>query len=302
LGAQISRRILALKIAFITGRRSVFVDEVMHPYVDCYAPISSLPQTSYLTDGEPKFDFDAPNSHRIARFDFWDFWSNVDLRNKVLGYAPMELAEYGETGKLIFDGILSSSMRLREEFANYIESEYTRLGLNDFVAVHFRRGDKSVETPYVPAKKYKESILSQVKRCGATQIFIASDSNNAVRDLDLESSGLQVIFDTEEIRYNNANHRFLRTNPQLAAQETKTSIKNIYLLARGRRVVGQDNAHFATIAAGMIAARQPPKYGELIAGDLLMKSPTVRFYYSIKQGIRRVGKKLLPRKVISNLK
>jgi hypothetical protein len=283
LGAQISRRVLALRVAYMTGRRAVFPNESMYPYETCYLPLG----------GDSTISFKAVNDR--IEFDFWKFWEDSVAREDVYKFLPAGLAN-SEVSQLLFEGILLSKMPLKDSYENYITAAKIRLNLEDpYIGLHYRRGDKKVETPYVPTKKYREEVIRIAKETGINKVFIASDSPAALRELNLEEAGLISIFDFDEIRYNNANHRFLMANQDKAKEETLTAIKNIYLLAGAKKVVGQTNAHFATLAAAMICYRDNTYLpGVLIPGEIQMNSPLIAIKYRLKNFVKNIVKKLFP--------
>ncbi|MBS1209304.1 MAG: hypothetical protein H6R19_1702 [Proteobacteria bacterium] len=295
LGAQISRRVLAMRIACMTGRRAAFPQESMYPYDTCYEPLEGAGSMSNGETPESVLDFNDADRQGAVRFDFWKFWEDEEQRKIVYEFLPSGLANT-EGGQALFEGILLSKMQLKTAYTDYVASAASRLELSgDYIGVHYRRGDKKVETPYVPTSKYREAILRLVRETGIKKVFLASDSPAALEELDLESAGVTVVFDHEEIRYNNANHRFLMQNQDKAVQETMTAIKNIYLLAGARKIVGQNNAHFATLAAAMISFRDLTiDPGVLIPGELLMSSPLVAAKYRVKNLAKLVIKTLFP--------
>src|SRR6202042_2653128 len=98
-----------------------------------------------------------------------------------------------------------------------IDAEQLRLGVCDnTLGVHLRRGDKNVETAYVSAKHFNAPIARIYKVGRFDSVFLASDSPQAAAEIDLPP-GVKLIFDRDEKRYNNANHKMLFCNPDLAS-------------------------------------------------------------------------------------
>lgn len=295
LGAQISRRLLALRIANLTGRRSVFIDEVMRPYSACYQPLSAAPYPPFKWEELPTLSSELDSPERICKFDFWSFWADEARRESVLNGCPRVSGNSG-LDALAFDGMLFSTTRLLPEFAQYVAHASARLGLDGvpYIGLHYRRGDKKAETPYVPTDVYRAKVAAEAEASGLRNVYVASDSPHALEELQLEKLGLTPIFDSTERRYNNANHRFIAKNSELALEETRTAIKNIYLLSAASRVVGQTNAHFATLAASALAYRNALS-PTLIPGEIRLTSRLTKIHYSTKNVTKEFVKKMLPR-------
>ena len=300
LGAQISRRILAVRVALITGRAAIFPNENFFPYIPCYKPLTR--EENLLQVGlEPSFLFDNNSYPSVVKFDFWRFWKNESEKTLVYGFTPPELDGFSNPN-LILDGIIFSTFSLLDEFNEQIAINLKRFSIdNSVLGVHFRRGDKFIETPYVPIAEYKKAICRVSERTGLSRVFVASDSPRAVEELGLARLGFDVIFDEQEQRFNNASHKFLLRNRHLARQETFSALRNIYLLSNCSRIVGQDNAHFARLAAGAISVRRnTPDFGELIPGGILLERRYWHAIYRCFHLARGIGKKIFPGLTISN--
>ena len=89
-------------------------------------------------------------------------------------------------------------------------------------------------------------------------------------------------------------------NPELAAGETYVAFKNLRLLAACGGIVGQDNAHFATIAANYIFQRDSnPERIVLLDGRIAeSQSARLRLLYGAKRGIRNLAKQVIPQPVL----
>lgn len=294
LGAQISRRVLAFRIGLLTGCRVAFPAESMFPYQNAFVGIGSNEPTGGVRVINP-FQEIGPGHHV---FDFWGFWENVPLRNRLLGSLPVECPSVPWDFGLALDGVICSFFELKPDYQMMVEGHRCRLGLpNAYLGVHYRRGDKRAETPYVPVEEYRRAVLELAQKTGIDVVYVASDSPDAVRELDLSSAGLKVFFDGDERRLNNANHRYLMANQEESVLETETAIKNIYLLAGAQGLVGQSNAHFATLAASMISARDPDlteKSIIIIPGDFLMRKASYRVIYQLRAKVRAIGKIVMP--------
>jgi len=303
LGAQLSRRILGLKIGYLTRKKAFFPSESMYPYENCFADsLNEGEVSSDYVSSLPEFDVFNYAEGVSYRFDFWKFWSNSEAKAAVYGYIPDCLKGVGNAER-IFEGCLLNLFQLKPEYDEFVAEARARLGLLDgYISIHYRRGDKKVETPYVPTEVYRNELIGQLKKTGVAKVFVASDSPYAVNDLAL-SGDVVVVFDGDEIRYNNANHKFLMKNRGLSKQETLTAIKNIMLLSGGVRVVGQDNAHFATLASSVICLKNGgDDYGRLIPGQLLFEKKSVYLRYKLKEAIKKLVKRILPGLTLRNRK
>ena len=130
---------------------------------------------------------------------------------------------------------------------------------------------------------------------------LASDSPDAAAEIQLPPR-VKLIFDSDEKRYNNANHKMLFRNPDLARQETFTAVKNLTLLSACGGIVGQDNAHFATIASAIIASSGSPTRIILLNGKLAeFEVPILGLYFRLKRTVRAFVRNRLPRRLLQKL-
>jgi hypothetical protein len=295
LGGQISRRLLAIRVGLMTGRTAVFPNEDFFPYENVFEPLTEVNLS--MSESVPPIDLTSleSDSRPLVYFDFWAFWRNEALRHLIYSALPTEINGV-PNGASLLDGIIFSSFRLKAacsaEIAPYLAHINT---LGPVIGVHFRRGDKYVETPYVDAAVYRTQIEAVATRHHIRNVFISSDSSNAVRELALDETRFKIYFDAKEKRYNNANHKFLMAHRELAPQETFTAIKNIYMLSCCTQIVGQTNAHFASLAAGQLyVTRMDPEFGVLIDPMLAPKNWSMRLLNSIYRYSRKVGKRMLP--------
>jgi hypothetical protein len=299
LGGQIARRLLAVRVGLLTRRTAVFLEEDFYPYENAFEPLSTALD---ISDDVPEFQTEmSADVAPVVKFNFWKFWADEIFKAKVYGYIPAELANEKHPG-ILLDGAIFDTFRLKPEYEETISSSLIHIdSLKPVIGVHFRRGDKSVETPYVTAQDYRSAIEMIAAASQIRNVFISSDSPDAVKELNLDPSRFQIFFDHDEKRYNNANHKFLMRNRHLAKQETVTAIRNIYTLARCTAVVGQSNAHFAHLAAGSIAARnEDAEYGLLIEPATVPENWAKRQLYRARQKLRSAAKLLLPRHTLKH--
>jgi hypothetical protein len=295
LGGQISRRVLAIRVGLMTGRTAVFPEENFFPYENVFEPLTAA--TFAISKPAPPIDLTCleGDSRPVVCFDFLACWNDKALRELVYSALPIEVNGIVD-GALLLDGIIFSTFRLKPPYQAGIAPYLAQIkAMGPVIGVHFRRGDKYVETPYVDAAVYRSHIEAVAARHSIRNVFISSDSPNAIRELALDETLFNIHFDVNERRYNNANHKFLMAHRELASQETFSAIKNIFMLSCCTQIVGQTNAHFAHLAAGRLyVTRMDPDFGVLIDPMLAPKNLSMRLLNSIYRYSRNVGKRILP--------
>lgn len=294
LGGQISRRLVGLKLSLLSDRKVVFPHRSEPPYDQVFESIHSDVDYDALSNGAIEVESPTFPSDKLVKLDFWRMWNDPTFRQRVYDFVPDDLRACAEP-TLYFDGLLLSFCRLIREHQVMVANEAERFGIgDDTLGVHVRRGDKSVETPYVPLSVINNEIRRLCAQEGFRQVFACSDDPSIFTQLEMPP-GVELVYDKDEIRYNNANHRLLMKDRSLATQETRTAVKNIYLLGRCGGIIGQSNAHFATLAGSQISYRRKRFVGSLVDGEYALKrSPATRFYYGVRRGARSAAKWLLP--------
>ncbi len=293
LGGQISRRLQGLRLALLCDRKVVSEHLSEPPYGQVFHPLHS-PFPFSPEKAAPLEGLEPGTGPPLAVLDFWRMWETPSLRRSLTEFIPpgLERPVYPE---LYLDGLLLAFCRLTEEHAKHVDSARQRLGVDDrTLGVHLRRGDKSVETPYVPIEDVNEAVAQKLETGMFDSVFLASDDPAASAQITLPKD-VRLIFDDTEKRYNNANHRFIRANPGLAGEETRTAVKNIYLLGACSAVVGQWNAHFATLAASLIYFRTGRYDSVLLDPNLgLKRSFSTRIVHRTTQFLRAIAKTVAP--------
>lgn len=296
LGGQISGRVHTLALALALGRKALFLGLADPPYGQSLAPLHSpeaLPDDPKMV---PLATLTVDQKDPVVRYD------PLHMTIGGLGFDAVLLASVSErlgteiADRPMLEGLIFNWMKPTEELASFCESERLRLGIDGTtLGVHFRRGDKTVETAFVPAAEVNRQIAAVHRQWPFQSLFLASDSPLAPQEI-VCPDGVRLIFDAGEKRYNNANHKMLIASPELAEGETRVAFKNIALLAACGGAIGQDNAHFATLAAGAILAREgEPARIVLIDGRIAEKrSLALRIWFQIKLALRAVARRLLP--------
>jgi len=123
------------------------------------------------------------------------------------------------------------------------------------IGVHVRRGDKNTECPFIPTQRYihfcQEIINQNLGK--KIQLFLASDDSTSLHEFsEVLPSSIEILWDKNEVRFNNANALMIREQPNLAMQESMTAAKNICLLGQCDYVIGMASAQF-TWLGGLLA-------------------------------------------------
>lgn len=256
-GGQLSKRLLGLKIGLALGRKAIFLDDADFPYIQSISRMFSWPHDPALAADWPVLEVREPDPRPLARFDYFGAMKKLGrltVEEWVKGLLAEKL-ELTPDDLQKLDGWLIRSLQFVPDFERRLGADVARLGVSkDVLGVHVRRGDKKVETAYVPLETINEAIRRIYAAWKFTSVFVATDSDKALRDLKLPQ-GVRLLFDRDEIRHNNANHKMLLAYPEMAAGETYVAFKNFRLLCECGGIVGQNNAHFASIAASYIFNR-----------------------------------------------
>jgi len=294
LGGQIAVRLVGLRLALLFDRKVIFSHLDEPPYGQVFAPLHSSADFNQLKKIATNYFADGSKSEPVVMLDKWEMLEAPELQKLIYEYVPEGLPSICEPARYV-DGLLLSFCHLIPKLKLMLSSAADRLCIgDDTLGVHVRRGDKNVETPYVPIDAINREIHRLCGERGFRRIFVSSD-NDAVFDEIVVPPGTQLVFDKEERRYNNANHKFLLKSPQFSEQETATAVKNIFLLGRCGGIVGQSNAHFATLAAAQICFRKKGEFGALLQGDYVLRSSRVRrFSHSFKLGLRSAARRAFP--------
>jgi hypothetical protein len=276
-GAQFERRVMGLQLAYMYGRTAVFVNEHSPPYAPCFEPTGRFKYNDIEHLPSEVLDFTLNQEAKVAFFDFDAFWRDPSLHRPFYDWVPEDFKpldtmldtdpvkqsnwldpEFKRMGvaKRLFEGQLLSRFTYLPDYAEAIEATKRRIGFSSpIIGVHIRRGDKQTENPYVPLRRYFSEILRAVEETGINRVFVSSDDPGVFARLP-EKDRIEYVYDTEEPRYNNANHRMLAKDPGLAWQETFTALKIFDLLSHCDVIVGQNNAHLTLLAIARNEARK----------------------------------------------
>lgn len=303
-GGQLSRRLLGLKIGLVLDRKAIFLSDADFPYTQSIERLFAWPHDLRLAAEWPLVDLPDQDSRPLVRFDY--FLITERLRRLGLTVEGWVKAQLAEGLKLTpddlekIDGWLVGSLRFVPAFEQRLDADVSRLGVSKRVlGAHVRRGDKKVETAYVSMNRINDAIDSIYSVWKFEGLFVATDDAGVLPDLKVPP-GVQLLFDHDEIRYNNANHKMLMASPEMASEETYVAFKNFRLLCECGGIVGQDNAHFATIAASHVFYRDA--HAERIhLLDPSQGSKVMTLISRMKWHFRTLVKAILPRSVLDRL-
>ena len=296
LGGQITGRIQTLLLALALGRRAVFQTLDDPPYGQTFDAMHPPADPGGSRETWPLADLLADQQELVVCYDPARMAVHGPQADAAIMARVAEGLGVTFKDRLVLEGMIFNWMKATGEMARYCSEQRLRLGIGrDTLGVHFRRGDKAVETAFVPAREYNRRIACLHETWAFTSLFLASDSPDACSEIQCPP-GVRLIFDNEELRYNNANHKMLIRAPELIHQETRVAFKNIALLAQCGGVIGQDNAHFATLSAASIAARDwSVERTDLIDGRIAERqSMVLSAYFQGKKVARAAVRRLFP--------
>lgn len=129
----------------------------------------------------------------------------------------------------------------------------------DYIAVHIRRGDKVKtylkEGNFIPVSKYYDFCVSIFKNTGIKNVFICSDSDEAIQEfIEYNNSNLvefNVLYDKSEIRHDGYPYKVLTgeiDEESYKLIETTTAFKNIEILVKSNYLVGTPSSWFFRIS------------------------------------------------------
>ena len=302
LGGQIIGRLDALRLALALDRKVVFRHDNDPPYTQTFKSTFS----NYCLPEElpeiPHLDLNIDQSEELTVQygpDMFPIRKGMALEITIRAIGNRLDMSFTEG---LLDAALYSWLQPTNTAEAYASNSIHRFGIDrSTLGVHFRRGDKKVESAYVPVSVYQSEIDKLLLLGKFKSVFVASDSPDALSELKFPKE-IKVIFDVDEKRYNNANHKMLMRNPDIAEQETLTAYKNIRMLSSCGGIVGQDNAHFAKLAAlSQASAHIDQKLQILIDGRISEKSSTwVSIKFTAVRKLRSLAKKLFPSMTVSS--
>lgn len=145
------------------------------------------------------------------------------------------------------------------------KKEYTELssnllqGIGDYIAVHIRRGDKVAtylkEGNFIPTSKYHDFCVSIFEKTGIQNVFICSDSDQAILEFiehnDSSSIKFNVLYDETEVRHDGYPYKVLTgeiDEESFKLIEVITAFKNVEILTKSNYLVGTPSSWFFRIS------------------------------------------------------
>lgn len=132
-------------------------------------------------------------------------------------------------------------------------------GVDKYISVHIRRGDKVKtylkEGNFIPASTYFDSCTSIFKKTGIKNIFVCSDSDEAIREFlecnEFSDIGFNIMYDKNESRHDGYPYKILTgelSEDENSKNEMITAFKNIEILSKSDFMVGTPSSWFFRIA------------------------------------------------------
>jgi hypothetical protein len=232
-GATLSRLMVGLNLAIERGA-------IMKFAVESNYSIEQLFDLSLLQ-----------NTNRYDKVISWNFFKDTwdhPSRNQTI-YPPCpfqrELDKDVWAANLAHALLGSPTAILRAHIAD--QKLYLKWDSYDIhIGLHIRRGDKTMEHPHVPLPVYMKFLTEELKRYEGKRVgvYVSSDDPDVYRELDIPAD---VLWDDREKRYNNNNIGMIRSQPDLAMQESITAARIICMFGDCNAVIGLQNTQFTWI-------------------------------------------------------
>ena len=232
-GATLSRLMVGLNIA-----------------IELQATMKFAVESKYVI--EDLFDLSLlQNTNRRERVIAWNFfrdtWDNPSRNEAIYPSCPFQR----DLDKDVWAANLAQALLgrptaiLRAHIAD--QKSYLKWDSYDVrIGLHVRRGDKTMEHPHVPLPVYMKFLTEELKRYEGKRVgvYVSSDDPNVYKELSLP---VDVLWDDREKRYNNNNIGMVRSQPDLAMQESITAARIICMFGECDAVIGLQNTQFTWI-------------------------------------------------------
>ena len=131
--------------------------------------------------------------------------------------------------------------------------------IGDYISVHIRRGDKVKtylkEGNFIPSSTYFDSCVSIFEKTGIKNIFICSDSDEAIVEFVEHNASngslFDIRYDENESRHDGYPYKILTgeiNENENSKSEMITAFKNIEILTKSSYMVGTPSSWFFRIA------------------------------------------------------
>ena len=145
------------------------------------------------------------------------------------------------------------------------KKEYTNISskllnvIDDYIAIHIRRGDKVKtylkEGNFIPVSKYHEFCTSIFETTGIKNVFICSDSDEAIAEfVEYNESSFvkfEIFYDNDEIRHDGYPYKVLTGEIEeetFKLTEVITAFKNVEILTKSNYLIGTPSSWFFRIS------------------------------------------------------
>jgi len=232
-GATLSRLMVGLNLAIEHGA-------IMKFAVESNYSIEQLFDLSLLQ-----------NTNRYDKVISWNFfkdtWDNPSRNQTIYPSCPFqrELDKDVWAANVAYALLGSPTAILRAHIAD--QKSYLKWDSYDIhIGLHIRRGDKTIEHPHVPLPVYMKFLTEELKQYQGKRVgvYVSSDDPDVYRELDIPAD---VLWDEREKRYNNNNIGMIRSQPDLAMQESITAARIICMFGECDAVIGLQNTQFTWI-------------------------------------------------------
>jgi hypothetical protein len=250
-GAMYARRKLIMQIAHAFNRTPIFrytsyvYDD---PFNEFKINLKTLKEKGI--NEVTTFDF-TDNDKEAVFFDFGSYW-NTENMVKYQCWCPKG-DDYLEYSGYLYN-LLKINKKYKkdvEEKLQFLKEKYQIKGFDNLVAIHLRRGDKIVESPYLNDRflfaYVEENDLGK-------DFFVTSDDLQFIHEIEEKYPQYNFIYDSDEKRYGDekiSNVDMVSMNPSLKEQETLTFIKNVEILKQCKCVIGQHSAQMTKIGGSI---------------------------------------------------
>ena len=145
----------------------------------------------------------------------------------------------------------------KKEYSNL--SDKLLENIENYIAVHIRRGDKVKtflkEGNFISASRYHDFCISIFKETGIKNIFVCSDSDDAINEFiqHNESSFVKfnVFYDKDEVRHDGYPYKVITgelDESSCSLNEAITAFKNVEILSKANYLVGTPASWFFRIS------------------------------------------------------
>ncbi len=250
-GAMYARRKLIMQLAHAFNRTPVF-RYTSYVYDDPFEQFDVNLET--LKNKGIKeveiFDF-TDNDKEVVFFNFGKYWNTQHMHDYQCWHPE-------NTDYTMYSGYMYGLLKLNkkynekiEENINFIKEKYEIKGFENLTALHLRRGDKIVESPYLS----DEFLFKYIEENNlGDSFFVTSDEFDYIQEIEEKYPQYNFIYDSNETRYGNqkiSNVDMVTRNQALKEQETLMFMKNVEIMKQCKAVVGLHSAQMTKIAGSM---------------------------------------------------